>query len=62
MPLFQHEGLLLGRDLAGRLEVSLRTIYRDIETLVHRACRSRVSAAAATYCWHGVSACALRSR
>ncbi len=32
--LFRGGRLLLGRDIAARLEVSLRTIYRDIETLV----------------------------
>ncbi len=32
--LFRGGQLLLGRDIAERLEVSLRTIYRDIDTLV----------------------------
>jgi len=32
--LFRSGRVLLGRDIADRLEVSLRTVYRDIETLV----------------------------
>jgi predicted DNA-binding transcriptional regulator YafY len=32
--LFRSGRLLLGRDIADQLEVSLRTVYRDIETLV----------------------------
>ncbi|OUS07441.1 transcriptional regulator [Rhodobacterales bacterium 52_120_T64] len=32
--MFRGGRLILGRDIAERLEVSLRTIYRDIETLV----------------------------
>lgn len=34
MQLFRGGRLLLGRDIANKLEVSLRTIYRDIETLI----------------------------
>jgi len=34
LQLFRGGRLLLGRDIADRLEVSLRTVYRDIETLV----------------------------
>jgi len=34
MQLFRGGRLLLGRDIATKLEVSLRTIYRDIETLI----------------------------
>jgi predicted DNA-binding transcriptional regulator YafY len=34
LQLFRGGRLLLGRDIAERLEVSLRTVYRDIETLV----------------------------
>lgn len=34
MQLFRGGRLLLGRDIAEKLEVSLRTIYRDIETLI----------------------------
>jgi len=34
LQLFRSDRLLLGRDIAERLEVSLRTVYRDIETLV----------------------------
>lgn len=34
LQLFRDGRLLLGRDIAERLEVSLRTIYRDIDTLV----------------------------
>jgi predicted DNA-binding transcriptional regulator YafY len=34
LQLFRSGRLLLGRDIAERLEVSLRTVYRDIETLV----------------------------
>lgn len=34
MLLFRHPRLWRGKELAERLEVSLRTIYRDIETLV----------------------------
>jgi predicted DNA-binding transcriptional regulator YafY len=34
LQLFRGGKLLLGRDIAERLEVSLRTVYRDIETLV----------------------------
>ncbi len=34
MQLFRGGRLLLGRDIAAKLEVSLRTIYRDIETLI----------------------------
>lgn len=34
MQLFRGGHLLLGRDIASKLEVSLRTIYRDIETLI----------------------------
>lgn len=34
LQLFRRGRVLLGRDIAERLEVSLRTVYRDIETLV----------------------------
>ena len=34
LQLFRSGGLLLGREIAERLEVSLRTVYRDIDTLV----------------------------
>lgn len=34
LQLFRSGRLLLGRDIAERLEVSVRTVYRDIETLV----------------------------
>ena len=34
LQLFRNGRLLLGRDIAERLEVSLRTVYRDIETLI----------------------------
>jgi predicted DNA-binding transcriptional regulator YafY len=34
LQLFRSGRLLLGRDIAKQLEVSLRTVYRDIETLV----------------------------
>lgn len=34
LQLFRDGRLLLGREIAERLEVSLRTVYRDIETLV----------------------------
>ncbi|HEV7228303.1 YafY family protein [Brevundimonas sp.] len=34
LQLFRGGRLLLGREIAERLEVSLRTVYRDIETLV----------------------------
>lgn len=34
LQLFRGGRLLLGRDIAERLEVSLRTVYRDIDTLV----------------------------
>jgi predicted DNA-binding transcriptional regulator YafY len=34
LQLFRSGRLLLGRDIAERLEVLLRTVYRDIETLV----------------------------
>lgn len=34
LQLFRSGRLLIGRDIAERLEVSLRTVYRDIETLV----------------------------
>ena len=34
LQLFRGGGLLLGRDIAAKLEVSLRTVYRDIDTLV----------------------------
>lgn len=34
LQLFRGGRLLLGRDIADRLDVSLRTVYRDIETLV----------------------------
>ena len=34
LQLFRSGRLLLGREIAARLEVSLRTVYRDIETLV----------------------------
>jgi predicted DNA-binding transcriptional regulator YafY len=32
--LFRHGKLLTGEDIAKKLEVSLRTVYRDVETLV----------------------------
>ena len=34
LQLFRGGRLLLGREIAERLEVSLRTVYRDIETLI----------------------------
>ncbi|HEX8556194.1 MAG TPA: HTH domain-containing protein [Sphingomonas sp.] len=34
LQLFRGGRLVLGRDIAERLEVSLRTVYRDIDTLV----------------------------
>ncbi len=34
LQLFRSGRLLLGREIAERLEVSLRTVYRDIETLI----------------------------
>ena len=34
LQLFRGGGLLLGRDIAETLEVSVRTVYRDIDTLI----------------------------
>ena len=34
LQMFRSGRLLLGRDIAVRLEISLRTVYRDVETLV----------------------------
>ena len=46
--LMRRQKLVRARDLAEKLEVSERTIYRDVRDLIASRCRSRVRRASAT--------------